>query len=649
MKTRAALYLSLLAPLTAAAVEPALVPVAYFTPGPPTYSLASLSPDGKHVAVAVRTERDGASVPTLTVYAVPELKQVSTIALRANEAPSTVRWLGNDRVVMMKPASFSTDGLRGTAPEVLATNLDGTQPQYLYGPNASAQKIKVRPGNDYGSAYLPRFPIGRNGHFMLGSDAWLIDHSRLYDIDSVTSARKLLAEIPVKPLFFTLQHDGKPRFASGAKENNKPLLYRLDDADSQWNLVNLDEAIERYKPIAFTPDNKALYVSYAKAGAPLSLAREDMRTGVRTIIGSDPLGDVDRLLLTSREGVPFAWVPNVGIARAHYLDDKAPEAQLHKMLSASFPRALVQFVDFSDDGQRLLFLVAGDRDPDSYYLFDKKTGKADFLFANMDNIDPNRMAESRPMTFKARDGLTLTGFLTLPAHQGNARLPMVLLPHNGPVASNNWFFDTDAQFLASRGYAVLQVNFRGSSGRGTQFEAAGYKQYGLKIMDDLIDSVKWASALPEIDGSRVCVYGEGFGAYAALMLPVRAPGMFKCAAGRAGYYDLEKRYNKNDTVDQKPAKVHADKIMGDDPALLRQQSPLTFASDIAIPVLLIKGIRDDLFLPQHAETMREALTRAGHAPEWLVEKAGESGNYDTKRQQVLYERLEAFLGKYLAQ
>ena len=225
---------------------------------------------------------------------------------------------------------------------------------------------------------------------------------------------------------------------------------------------------------------------------------------------------------------------------------------------------------------------------------------------------------------------------------------MVLLPHTGPVASNNWFFDTDAQFLASRGYAVLQVNFRGSSGRGSQFEAAGYKQFGLKIMDDLIDSVKWANALPEIDGSRVCVYGEGFGAYAALMLPVRAPNMFKCAAGRSGYYDLTRRYNRNDTVDRKPAKVYFDKIMGDDPALLRQQSPLTFASDIAIPVLLIKGIRDDLFVPKHAETMRDALTTAGNAPEWLAEKAGESGNYDPKRQQILYERLEAFLGKHLA-
>ena len=635
--------------MAAGAAEPALIPAAYFTETA-DYSLMSLSPDGKHVAVAIRMERDGMSLPTLTVYAVPEWKHVRTISLPAFETPANVWWLTSARLAVLKNVSFqNAQGWSSSAPEVIATNIDGTQVQYLFGPKTSTQSRNGGLyGDDYASAYFARAPIERDGHVLLGSNPWQSERSTLYDIDSVTSARKLLADIPAKPLVFTIQHDGKPRFAWGVK-NNKPLLYRLDDASERWNLVNLDEATSRYRPIGFAPDNKAVYVSFAQGGAPLSLVREDLDTGARTFLASDPLGNIERFEFGTLFGKPFAYSSDVGIPRARYLDEHAPEAQLHKTLSATFPDAYVRFIKFSDDGQRLLFNVKSDRDPGSYYLFDKQTAKADFLFAHMQQIDPKRMAKSRPVTLTARDGLTLTGYLTLPAHPVNTKLPMVLLPHAGPGAFNDWFFDSNAQFLASRGYAVLHVNFRGSGGRGMQFESAGHKQYGLKIMDDLIDSVTWAKALPEIDGSRVCVLGEGFGAYAALMLPVRAPAMFKCAAGRSGYYDLANRVARENTADNKPAAMAVDQAMGDNQVLLRQQSPVMFAGDIRVPVLLIKGIRDDVFVPNQAESMRDALTRAGRAPEWFVEQEVGHPDYSPRRQQAFYERLETFLAKHLAQ
>jgi dipeptidyl aminopeptidase/acylaminoacyl peptidase len=317
-------------------------------------------------------------------------------------------------------------------------------------------------------------------------------------------------------------------------------------------------------------------------------------------------------------------------------------------LSAQFPDAYVHFLNFTDDGQKLMFGVSSDRDPGSFYLFDKATGKADLLFSNMPLIDPELMAERHPVAFAARDGLTVTGFLTLPKNSDKKKLPLVLLPHGGPFGvDDDWFFDSDAQFLASRGYAVLQVNFRGSSGRGHNFKVAGYREWGGKIMDDLIDGVKWANARGDIDPARVCAYGGSFGGYAALMLPIREPAMFKCSVGYSGLYDLATKYNdegiKGDTANTN----WYIKTMGKDPATLAAISPSHLAGQIKVPVLLIHGGKDKITNLKQAESMRDALIKAGHPPEWLLTDKEGHGFYDSEHRKEVYQRLEAFLGKHI--
>ncbi|MEJ7805173.1 MAG: alpha/beta fold hydrolase [Telluria sp.] len=649
MKLCLALPLLSLLPLAAAATQPALIPVEHFTEDV-MYSHARLSPDGKHVAINVRVERNGRKIPTLTVYTVPELKHVSTIALPAFEIPVNFLWLTNRRLAVNKGRETGVRVAPSATGEVVAVNLDGTQQQYLFGYKAFRQSARGdRYGDDYGYAEVAHIPAQRDGHVLLSSHYWDSKRSMLYDIDSFTSARKLLADIPAQDLDFKVQHDGKPRFAAGVGEDTKPVLYRLDDASGQWRAIPFAEPGARYHPLWFTPDDKAVYVSHSLNGAPYSILREDMSTGARTPVASDPLGNIANFEYTARPSVPFAYTTSVGIPRARYLDDKLPDAQLHKTLSATFPSAYVDFINFSDDGQRLLFSVRSDRDPGSYYLFDKKTGQADVLFANMEKIDPRQMAERRPFTFTARDGLKITGYITIPANPGNARLPLVLLPHGGPFSVyDSWFFDTDAQFLASRGYAVLQVNFRGSGGRGMAFETAGYQQFGLKMMDDLMDGVKWASTLPEIDASRVCVLGTSFGGYAAMMLPARAPSMFKCAVGYAGRYYLPARYTQDSNSTDKRTTNYLIKTMGNDQTLLHQQSPVMLADRITVPVLLVHGGNDKVTELNQAEMMRNALIKAGRPPEWILEKDEGHGFYDAKRQQAFYERLEAFLAKHLA-
>ena len=182
---------------------------------------------------------------------------------------------------------------------------------------------------------------------------------------------------------------------------------------------------------------------------------------------------------------------SAGKPKIDYLDPKSPWTQLHAGLMKAFPGELVKFVDITRDEQKVLFYTYSDRDPGTYYLFDRKTNKPSLLFKTREDIDPAQMSPTMPLEFKNRDGETLFGFLTLP--QGKTgNLPLVVMPHGGPYGiSDTWSFNSDAQFFASLGYAVLRVNYRGSGARGVTFKESTYKGWGTGIQNDITDGVKY--------------------------------------------------------------------------------------------------------------------------------------------------------------
>ncbi len=615
------------------------------------FSLPRLSPDGKHIAVNVRIQRGDRQIPTMTVYSLPDLKVVSVIALPGYEIPLDFNWITNTRLIVEKGLELGLRERPQSTGEVVAVNLDGSKPEYLYGYKGFKQSSRGdRYGDDYGTGDVLQIPQSRNGHIFLGAYEWEGKSSMLYDINASTSIRTLIAHIPAKHLSFVMQHDNKPRFATGSDDDNYHVLYRADDASGEWRKVDLALLDTGLFPFAFTPDDSAFFAYHSVDRGPYSVVREDLASGKRITVAQDRLASIDKIEFTAAPRIPFAVVLDAGIPSARYLDATLPDAKLHKTLSGLFPDSYVHFINFTDDGQQLLFAVQSDRDPGSFYLFDKRLGKAELLFSNMPQIDSDQMAERRPIRYTARDGMELTGYLTMPKSAAKKKLPMVLLPHGGPIdISDKWFFDEDAQFLASRGYAVLQVNYRGSDGRGVAFKEAGYLEWGGKMMDDLIDGVKWANTQPEIDAKRVCVYGISFGAYAALMLPVREPSMFKCSAGNSGLYDLRSSYNRDEISGNTKAVNYMIKTMGPNTADLDKMSPVYLADKIKIPVLMAHGGKDKRTEPGQAKAMRDALIKAGNAPEWIFVENEDHGFYDSEHRKNFYQKLEAFLNKHIGQ
>lgn len=613
------------------------------------FSIPRLSPDGKHIAVSVRIKRNERNVPTLTIYTLPELKIAATHILPGFEVPVNFEWISNSRLAIQKGEEVGDREPPQPTGEIIAANLDGSQVEYLYGyQNFKKSKRGDRYNNDYSVGLISHIPESRDGNIIVSTHEWRRPRTNLIEINSQSVIRRTLADIPMPGLDFIHQHDGTARFAFGVDEENYAALFRLDDASKDWKRVDSSKLGRGFSPIGFSPDDKALYAQQSENGEPYRLIREDMQTGARTELVKDTLGDIGSIEFSSKPSVPFAVTTQVGAQKARYIDETSVDAKLHKTLSEIFPDAYVHFINFSDDGQKLLFRVASDRDPGAYYIFDKSTGKADMLFANLQSIEPDQMAPRKPVEFKSRDGLTITGYLTMPKHAAGQKLPMVLLPHGGPIGvHDSWGFDPDAQFLASRGYAVLQVNFRGSSGRGVSFRLAGAKQFGGKMIDDLIDGAKWANALPEINPQKVCVYGASYGGYAAMMIPVRDPSLVKCAVGYAGLYDLVGRYSQSGIKGEKQGVNWLKRFMGDDMDKLAAESPVNLADKVKVPVFMAHGTKDETTELGQAERMRKALTQAGNAPEWLLKKNEGHGFYDSEHRKEFYLKLEAFLKKHI--
>lgn len=611
------------------------------------YSKPRLSPDGKHIAITARVALNDRFIPVVMTYRLPEMKQTGAIRMPLFEVPLDYRWLSPTRLAIAKGREFGSREAPMATGEVLAAELDGSKSQYLFGYKMFYSSSRGdRYGDDHAYGYIESVSRKRDGHLFLTSHAWEGKHSLLYDIDSARATRELLADLPMPDLEFVLQQNGKPRFASGVDEESHAVVFRLDDATGSWNRLPAT-GVRRYEPLQFSADGREFVANYSGEGGPDQLVREDLATGKRTVLFEDPVGSYTGEMYGT-SALPFAARSAVGLPRVRYFDEHGADTLLHKQLSAQFPGQYLHIIDVTDDDNLVLFSVRSDRDPGSYYLFDRKNMKADMLFSAMESIDPDQMSERRPISFKARDGLALHGYLTMPAHAAGARVPLVVLPHGGPHGIYDaWFFDEDAQFLASRGFAVLQVNFRGSGGRGVNFKEAGYRQWAGKIIDDLVDATRWAIKEGEVDGGRVCAYGASFGAYASMMLASREPELFKCAVGYAGAYDLKllakPANNRRDTV---RASFYR-KYIGDDREELTRNSPTAHAARIKAPVLLVHGGNDKITPVDHAEAMRAALIAAGRPPEWFLAPNEGHGFYDTANRTAFYEKLEAFLGKHI--
>ena len=588
----------------------------------------TLSPDGKHMSVTV--PQDDRTL--LAVIRVADKELIGKWDYGANLHIQDVLWVSNQRIVFRVAYKTGSFDFRAAAPDLYASDIDGKRRIDI--PNGNTYQILGRVNDQPGWLWVQRS----------------IDQAYLFRLDTSNGRVITHALAPLDGGSFVLDRDDNLRYAFGVVKNGSVARTLRRDGDD-WTIVN-EAPSDRggfRRPLGFAPDNKRVYFVVSDKGEPARVVARNPETGEETLVSNN--GTVDPSAFVMHEQTDLLAVGYLdGIP---YYDLVAPEDPLSPLLAGlvqAFPNHSVSFGNLSDDMNLLLFRVSSDVDPGSYYLFDRTAGTATFLLANRSWIDPSKMSPMRPVKYTARDGLEIHGYLTVPKGLEAKDLPMVLFVHGGPHGPRDvWGFDPHVQTLASRGYAVLQVNYRGSGGYGNEFMSAGYRKWGTTMQDDLTDAVHWAIEQGVADPERICIYGGSYGGYAALMSPTREPDLYACTIGYVGVYSLPMMFRWGDIPESSTGRAYLSRVLPESEAEQRAQSGGYNVDKLKIPVMLVHGEKDQRVPIQQYNFLMSQLKDAGKPPEvTIVEKKEGHGFFDTDNNVRLYQRIFQFLGKHTA-
>ncbi|WP_445145985.1 alpha/beta hydrolase family protein [Dyella sp. Tek66A03] len=657
LKRTAAAVLALLctSPLsTAMGTDSTVIPTHDFIQ-PSEFHNVQLSPDGRYIATLA--PRPGMPYENMLVM-IDTASGKPLSSLRANSRNEILQylWVNDHRLVLAMATRQGSLEQPTYTGELMAIDADGSHDMYLFGwgGDVGASSDHIQHGAIGRAAYaslLPSAPTDDDRYLLVQTQPFTDKRSgnvpSIERLDVVNGESRRILGGPAPDVWMTLDHTGEPRAATGGGYTHPRLWTR--DASGEWALRNdAKTSHEEIRPIGFNRDNSLLYVRVTHARGPDSIELMDLHSGERTLLYRGEFADPGHLLPTADGKDFYGVITGDGVPTMHFFDPHRIEAQIIDALVGSFPGQLVRPTSFTRDGRLAIVDVSSDRNPGDYYLFDLEKKQARYLFSQRRWLSPKRMRPMQPIAVTARDGVVLHGFLTEP--NGKGPFPMVVLPHGGPHGqADAWTFDEETQLLASRGYAVLQINYRGSGGYGAQFEQLGYRQWGLAMQDDVTDATRWAVREGHADASRVCIYGGSYGGYAALEGAIREPELYRCAIGYAGVYDLRIQLDKSDTqlTDQGLDYLHD--VLGDDRADLLKRSPIAGVDRLKADLLLIHGGMDKRAPYANFAEFTSALDRQGKHYESLTEAHEGHGFFLPEHRLAMYDKLLDFLNRNIGQ
>ena len=616
------LILAAIPSCTALAAMPPLLPMEDFFRNPDTAAF-SISPDGTRLAFARPWEH------RMNVY----VREIAT-GVEKRITSATERdiagffWKGNGKIVYAQDAGGDENY------HVYITDIAGGEAKDL----TPFEKVKAGILDD-----LEDDPI----HMLIDMNKNNPEVFDVYRCNILTGELELIAENPGNITGWMTDHNGKLRAAASTDGVNTSILYRSTEADEFKTLITTNFK-ETFSPALFAYDNKLMYVVSNLSRDKTAIYTFDPETNkLLDLVFEHDEVDVGALMHSKKRKIITGVVYLTD--RRHYKFFDADREELQKSLEAFFPNLEVAAVDMDDDERRVIVRTYSDRTRGTYYLYDRKDNSMSKLADLSPWLKEEQMAPMKSITYTARDGLKIHGYLTLPVGGASRDLPLVVLPHGGPSARDAWGFDSEAQFLANRGIAVLQVNYRGSTGYGKSFHQAGFKQWGRAMQDDLTDGVLWAVEQGIADKSRLAIYGGSYGGYAALAGATFTPDLYACAVSYVGPSNL---FTLLESIPPywKPFIEMEYEEIGDpvkDKELLEAVSPVFHADKIKIPLFVAQGANDPRVNKAESDQIVEAVRKTGKDVVYMVKDNEGHGFHNEENRFDFYRALEEFFRKHL--
>ena len=438
------------------------------------------------------------------------------------------------------------------------------------------------------------------------------------------------------------------RVGVGLEPDGSLVVKVRDGADGDWRLLRTLPAEDALTsaPIAISPDGTTMLAMSSLDADTGRLVRVDLGSGAEAVIAEDPDADVSgvRVHPDTREPQVVTWVKE----RTEYrVLDPALEADVAAIRALHPGDPDIVAHDHSD----MVWLVAftNDTGPIPYFLYDRQRREGRFLFDHRPELSEYELAPMEPVSFQARDGLTIHGYLTFPPGVGRKDLPMVLNVHGGPWARDVWGFDPEAQWLANRGYLCLQVNFRGSTGYGKAFVNAGDREWGNAMQNDLTDAVEFAIGQGWADRERVAIYGGSYGGYAALAGIAFTPDLYRCAVDIVGPSNLKTLIETIPPYWQPQIALFHQRVGNPetDAEFLWSRSPLSRAASIKTPLLIAQGANDPRVKQAESEQIVAVLPDAGIDYEYMLFPDERHGFAKPETRLKFYAAAERFLARHL--